>query len=89
MVPDAGSPADEDLQRLAERFVAYAVGDATSFPHAQTISLSIGGRAAGSLEGTGAALTDRGTWGALSGRLGDLGAASCQVGPRGPSSPPW
>ncbi len=84
VVPDAGSPADEDLQRLAERFVAYAVGDATSFPHAQTISLSIGGRAAGSLEGTGAALTDRGTWERCPAGSETYGAASCPVDLLGP-----
>ena len=84
VVSDAESPADEDLQRLAERFVAYAVGEADSFPHAQRISLSIGGRAAGSIEGTGAALADRSTWMRCPAGSATYGAAACPVDILGP-----
>ena len=84
VVSDAESPADEDLRRLAERFVAYAVGETDSFPHTQTISLSIGGRAAGSIEGTGAALADRSTWEHCPAGMPSYGAASCPVDILGP-----
>lgn len=84
VVSDAESPADEDLQRLAERFVRYAVGDADSFPHTQTISLSIGGRVAGSIEGTGAALADRSTWMRCPAGMPSYGASSCPVDVLGP-----
>ena len=84
VVSDAESPADEDLRRLAERFVAYAVGEADSFPHAQRISLSIGGRAAGSIEGTGAVLADRSTWMRCPAGSVTYGAASCPVDILGP-----
>ena len=84
VVSDAESPADEDLQRLAERFVRYAVGEADSFPHTQTISLSIGGRAAGSIEVTDAALADRSTWERCPDGSATYGASSCPVDILGP-----
>ncbi|KRF00666.1 hypothetical protein ASG88_09405 [Nocardioides sp. Soil777] len=84
VVSDAESPADEDLQRLAERFVEYAVGETDSFPHTWTISLSIGGRASGSIEVTDAALADRSTWEGCPDGSTTSGASSCPVDILGP-----
>lgn len=84
VVRDAESPGDRDLQRLAEQFVEYAAGAADSFPHAESISLSIGGRAAGSIEGTDAALAKRSTWERCPAGSASYGASSCPVDILGP-----
>ncbi|QIK66883.1 hypothetical protein G7072_11485 [Nocardioides sp. HDW12B] len=80
LLPD-GRPAavDPDLVRLATSFVAYAVGDARTFPHAVTISLSLGGEAAGTLDDLSQALSTRRTWRSCPPGWTTYGAGSCPV----------
>jgi hypothetical protein len=55
---DAREPVADDLQRLADRFVGYAVGDARSFPHRESVSLAIGGEVVVSIDDVAAPLVD-------------------------------
>ena len=48
-----------DVERLADRFTAYAVGDAASFPHWESVSMAIGGENVKSIDDIGAAMSNR------------------------------
>lgn len=73
-----------DLQRLAEKFVAYAVGDSASFPHWESVSMAIGGEGVKSIDDIGAALSNRDMWKMCPGDWDGYAAASCPVDLLGP-----
>ncbi len=73
-----------DLQRLADRFVAYAVGDSASFPHWESVSMAIGGEGVKSIDDIGAALSNRDIWKMCPGDWDGYAAASCPVDLLGP-----
>jgi hypothetical protein len=73
-----------DLVRLAEEFVAYAVGDADSFPHWESVSMAIGGEGVKSIDDIGAALSNRDIWKMCPGDWEGYAAASCPVDLLGP-----
>jgi hypothetical protein len=68
-----------DLERLADRFTAYAVGDAASFPHRESVSMAIGGESVKSIDDIGAALSNRDIWRMCPGDWDGYAAASCPV----------
>lgn len=68
-----------DLRRLADRFVAYAVGDADSFPHRESVSMAIGGAGVKSIDDIGPALSNRNIWKMCPGDWDGYAAASCPV----------
>ncbi|WP_439936954.1 hypothetical protein ACS3YM_13530 [Nocardia sp. N13] len=73
-----------DLVRLADEFVAYAVGDASSFPHWESVSMAIGGEGVKSIDDIGAALSNRDIWKMCPGDWEGYAAASCPVDLLGP-----
>lgn len=73
-----------DLQRLADKFVAYAVGDSASFPHWESVSMAIGGQNVKSIDDVGAALMNRDIWKMCPGDWDGYAAASCPVDMLGP-----
>ena len=73
------SPAT-DLVRLADAVVAYALGEASTFPHAPTIALSVGGEPARTIEGSG----DRDGWRTCPAGWEGYAAATCPVDLLGP-----
>lgn len=62
LVPDDQSPVSRDLERLAKRFVRYALGDAHAFPHWESVSMSLGGEPVVSIDDIAAALSQRRVW---------------------------
>lgn len=84
LVQDAAAPVDPDLRRLAKRFVEYADGGADAFPHAESLSLSVGGTNALSLDDLDAVLSDREIWRVCPSHWEVYGAASCPVDLLGP-----
>jgi hypothetical protein len=83
-VHDVAAAVDPDLRRLVKRFVEYAHGGSDSFPHAESLSLSIGGTKALSLDEPDAVLSDREIWRVCPSRWQVYGAASCPVDLLGP-----
>jgi hypothetical protein len=81
---DAREPVADDLHRLADRFVRYAVGDARSFPHRESVSLAIGGEVVASIDDVAAALADRDVWERCPAGADMYGASSCPVDLLGP-----
>lgn len=84
LVPDEQSPVAPDLQRLARRFVSYAVGDSDSFPHGDSVSMSIGGQPVLSIDDIVAALSNREIWEICPADWDTYGATSCPVNLLGP-----
>jgi len=84
MVQDAKAQVAPDLQRLAEQFVRYAVGDSDSFPHWESVSMSIGGQVVVSIDDIGAALSKRDIWKICPADWDLYGASSCPVDLLGP-----
>lgn len=82
--PGQGTKVAPDLHRLADRFVAYAVGDSASFPHWESVSMSIGGEGVKSIDDFGAALSNRDIWRMCPGDWDGYAAASCPVDFLGP-----
>lgn len=80
----ATSRVAPDLRRLSEQFVAYAVGDAASFPHWESVSMSIGGEGVKSIDDIGAALSNRDIWKTCPGGWDGYAAAACPVDLLGP-----
>lgn len=81
---DRSAPVDDDLARLAERFVAFALRDARTFPHAGSVVVSLGGEAAGSVDGPGTASPERRGWKVCPAGRDLYGASSCPVNVLGP-----
>jgi hypothetical protein len=73
-----------DLQRLADRFVAYALGRSDSFPHGGSVSMSIGGEGVKSIDHISAALSNRDIWTMCPGDWAGYAAAACPVDFLGP-----
>ena len=73
-----------DHQRLADGFVAYAVGDSSSFPHWESVSMAIGGEGVKSIDDIGAALSNRDIWRMCPGDWDGYAAASCPIDFLGP-----
>ena len=73
-----------DLQRLADRFVAYAVGDSASFPHWESVSMAIGGESVEAIDDISAALSNRDVWKMCPGDWDGSAAAACPVDLLGP-----
>lgn len=84
MVEDAQAPVAPDLERLATMFVRYAVGDADSFPHWESVSMAIGGQAVLSIDDIDAALSNRKIWKICPADWDVYGASSCPVDLLGP-----
>ena len=84
LVQDAKAQVPPDLQRLAEKFVMYAVGDSDSFPHSNSVSMSIGGQAVVSIDDIAAALSRRDIWKICPADWERYGASSCPVDLLGP-----
>jgi hypothetical protein len=80
---DERAPVARDLQRLAKMFVRYAVGDSDSFPHRESVSMSIGGQTVVSIDDIDA-LSDRGIWTVCPADWEVYGASSCPVDLLGP-----
>jgi hypothetical protein len=81
---DAREPVADDLHRMADSFVRYAVGDARSFPHRESVSLAIGGEVVVSIDDVAAALSDRDIWKRCPADADMYGASSCPVDLLGP-----
>ncbi|WP_162799250.1 hypothetical protein [Nocardioides sp. 616] len=79
LVPDGQSPIPLDLLRLAKAFLRYAVGASDSFPHWESVSMSLGGQAVVSIDDVAAALSNREMWRICPGDWQTFGAASCPV----------
>lgn len=84
LVRDVQAPVGSDLARLARRFVKYAVGDADSFPHAESVSMAIGGEEVVSVDDMDAALSNREIWRICPADWEGYGASSCPVNLLGP-----
>ena len=84
VVEDARAPVADDLARLARRFVRYARGNADTFPHRESITLSLGGRTVVAIDDVGAALGARRIWRICPAGATTYGAASCPVDLLGP-----
>lgn len=84
LVQDAQAPVASDLQRLAEIFVRYAVGDSASFPHRESVSMAIGGEMAMSVDDLDAALSNPEIWRVCPADWEVYGASSCPVNLLGP-----
>lgn len=79
LVQDEEAPVAADLHRLAEMFVRYAIGNARGFPHWESVSMAIGGRAVLSIDDISAALSNREIWKICPADWDSYGAASCPV----------
>jgi hypothetical protein len=84
LVQGAGAPVAPDLQRLTKMFVRYAVGDADSFPHWESVSMTIGGQPAVSIDDIDAALSNRDIWKICPAGWDTYAASSCPVDLLGP-----
>lgn len=84
LVQDAHAPVAHDLQRLAKMFARYAVGKSDSFPHWESVSMSIGGQSFASIDDIEAALSSRAIWRGCPGDWEAYGASSCPVDLLGP-----
>lgn len=73
----AALPAD--LRQLAERFVRYAAGVADTFPHGESVSMSLGGEPILSIDDIVAALANRAIWQVCPEGWDRYGASSCPV----------
>lgn len=73
------APVADDLERLAEAFVGYAVGDSDTFPHRESVSISLGGGPVLSIDDIAAALPARKIWKICPADWDVYGAASCPV----------
>lgn len=76
---DPEHPVGPVLERLARRFVAYAVGASDTFPHAGSISIAFRGERVASLDHLAAALPDRGIWRVCRPGSGRYAASSCPL----------
>ena len=79
LVQDEQAPVTPDLERLAKTFVGYAVGDADTFPHSESVSMALGGQAVVSIDDLSAALANRDTWRICPADWKVYGASSCPV----------
>lgn len=84
LMQDAQTPVASDLKRLAKMFVRYAVGDSDSFPHWESVSMSIGGQPVVSIDDIVAALSNREIWKICPYDWQAYGASSCPVDLLGP-----
>lgn len=84
LVKDTQAPVAADLQRLAEKFVIYAVGGSDSFPHRESVSMAIGGQPVVSVDDIDAALSHREIWKVCPADWEVYGASSCPVDLLGP-----
>jgi hypothetical protein len=81
---DTRAPVAPDLERLVRSFVRYALGDADSFPHGNSVSLAIGGLVVVSVDDFSAALSNRGIWKICPADYEIYAAVSCPVNLLGP-----
>ncbi len=79
LVQDDKAPVAADLHRLAKMFLRYAMGDARTFPHWESVSMAIGGRAVLWIDDFSAALPNREIWKICPADWDAYGAASCPV----------
>ena len=84
LVQDEQAPVAPDLQRLTKMFVRYAVGDSDTFPHYESVSMSIGGEPVLSIDDISAALSNRRIWKICPADWEVYGASSCPVDLLGP-----
>ena len=84
MAADPNVPVAPDLRQLAEEFVTYAVGDAESFPHYDSVTLSIGGQTVVSIDNIAAALSNRDIWKTCPADWEGYAAGTCPVDILGP-----
>lgn len=84
LVQDDRAPVADDLERLAESFVSYAIGDSNTFPHWESVSMSLGGEQVVSIDDIAAALSTRRIWKICPADWEVYGAASCPVDLLGP-----
>lgn len=79
LVDDKDAPVDPDLQRLAKRFVKYAIGNADTFPYSSSLSMSIGGQPVKVVDDVFAAIGSREIWSICPDDWEVYGAVSCPV----------
>lgn len=84
LVQDEQAPVAPELQRLAEMFVSYAVGDSDTFPHGESVSMAVGGQPVVSIDDIDAALASREIWKICPADWEAYGASSCPVDLLGP-----
>lgn len=84
LVEDERAPVPPDLDRLVESFVWYAVGGVDTFPHADWVSMSIGGEEVQSVDDFSVALRNREIWSICPADWDGYGASSCPVDLLGP-----
>lgn len=84
MAEDPRAPVDDDLDRLVRAWVRYAMGDAETFPHWESISMAIGGQTVVAFDDVAAALSHRDMWKQCPADWDIYGAASCPVDILGP-----
>lgn len=84
LLQDPKAPVAPDLHRLVKLFVSYAVGNADSFPHWESVSMALGGQTAVSIDDVDAALTNRRIWRICPADWEVYGASSCPVDLLGP-----
>jgi hypothetical protein len=84
LMEDDQHPVNPDLERLVEKFVKYAVGDSATFPHWESVSMSLGGEPVVSIDDIAAALSQRRIWQICPADWDVYGASSCPVDLLGP-----
>ena len=84
LLEDKSNQADPDLERLTQLFVKYAVGDSNTFPHWESVSMSLGGEPVVSIDDIVAALSQRKIWKICPADWDVYGASSCPVDLLGP-----
>ena len=77
-------PVDDDLERLITAWVTYAMGEAGTFPHWESISMAVGGQTVVAFDDVSAALSNRDIWKQCPADWDIYGASSCPVDILGP-----
>lgn len=88
LAEDPQAPVADDLERLVQAWVRYAMEGAETFPHWESISMAVGGETAVAFDDVAAALSNRDIWKQCPPGRDIYGASSCPVDVLVPSGPP-
>jgi len=84
LVEDRAGRVPDDLERLAAAFVRYAVEEADTLPHADSVTFALGGQVAKAVDDIAAALPNRNVWKTCPADWDYYGASDCPVNFLGP-----
>jgi hypothetical protein len=84
LAEDPQAPVEDDLERLVKGWVRYAMGEAETFPHWESITMAVGGQTAVAVDDVAAALSNRDIWKRCPAGWEIYGASSCPVDILGP-----